>query len=235
VADNVQITQGSGTTIGTDEVTNLNGSTVSAVQIQRVKLCHGTDGSAKDTSTQDPVPTAPQSGGSAVSPTNPLPVAGQAVPIQATMARPADTSAYTAFDTISTSTSTPAVITFSNVARINGGTGYITKARGVTNQVTCTARTRLHLYNVAPTAINDNAPQTLLYANRAGYQGSIDLGAYSTEATGSDCAVAANTSPRMPFACAGGDRNLYGMLETLDAFTPASAQGFFTELMAELN
>lgn len=48
MADNVPITAGSGTSIGTDEVTTLNGGTVAAVQIQRTKVGYGVDGSHQD-------------------------------------------------------------------------------------------------------------------------------------------------------------------------------------------
>lgn len=99
----------------------------------------------------------------------------------ATLTRPADTTAYTAKDAVADSTSAPTVLTFSNLARVNAGSGYIVKARLMTNQSTNTARFRLHLFDTSPTAINDNAAYTLLWANRATRIGYIDLTACQTD------------------------------------------------------
>lgn len=162
-------------------------------------------------------------------------VGGRTVVASASFTRPADTTAYTAKDTVSNSTSVPTVLTFSNLARIAGGSGYITKARLLTNQSTNTARFRLHLYHTAPTAINDNSPFTLLWANRAIRVGYIDFDAATTEGTGSDSASALNSVIRLAFSCTSASRTLYGALEAIDAFTPASGQEFFAELTAELN
>jgi hypothetical protein len=182
-----------------------------------------------------------------VSVSNPLPttgaagenhlgeVGGRSVLVSAAFARPADTSAYAALDAVSNSTSAPAVLTFTNLARIAQGSGYITKARLVTDQVGNTARFRLHLYHTAPTAINDNAALTLLWNARDKRIGHIDFDPLATEGSGSDAASALNAILRLPFNCAASDRNLYGLLQTKDIFTPASGQNFFIELAADLN
>jgi len=145
--------------------------------------------------------------------------------------RPADRSAYTALDTIANATSGAIVATFSNIGRVNGGSGYIVGARLLTDQKTNTARYRLHLYRVSPTAINDNSPFTLLWANYGIRIGKIDINNVGTEdASNSTAAVGSNYDIRLPFQCQAGDKNIYGILETLTAFTPASAQNFFLEL-----
>jgi hypothetical protein len=162
-------------------------------------------------------------------------VSGQSSLISASLTRPADTTAYTALDALSSSTSSPTLLTFTNIARINEGSGYLVKARLVTNQPTNAARFRLHLYNTAVTAINDNAPFTLLYANRATKIGTLDFDALGTEGSGSDCAEATNASARLKFVCAAASRTIYGILETRDGFTPTSGQLFFVELMAEID
>ena len=187
-------------------------------------------------------------GGSAVSSSNPLPttptasenhigeVGGRTVRVAATFARPADTSAYAALDTVSTSTSAPVVITLSNMARINAGSGYITKARIMTDQKTNTARLRLHLFHTAPTLTNDNAAFPLLWADRANRVGKIDFSPMTTEdPTNSTCAESLNESVRLSFTCEAANTALYGILETLDAFTPASGQNFYISLTAEQN
>lgn len=168
--------------------------------------------------------------------TGALVVSGQTSRVSATFTRPADTTAYTALDTVSDSTSAPTLLTFSNVASFNGGGGYITKARIVTDQKTCVARFRLHLFHTAPTAINDNSPYLSLYANKDKSLGRIDFSAAATEdATNSTAATSLNADVRLAYVCASGTRNIYGVLEALDAFTPASGQGFYVELTAEQN
>ncbi len=162
-------------------------------------------------------------------------VGGYMATVPVTLTRPADTTAYAAKDAVSNSTSAPDVLTFSKLARLPGGSGYIVKARLMTNQSTNTARFRLHLYHTTPTAINDNAAHTLLWANRANRIGYIDFAACATEGTGSDAANSQNDTVRMPFVCASGSRAVYGLLETLDAFTPASGQIIYVELSTDLN
>lgn len=52
MADNVAVTAGAGTTIASDDI--------AGVQYQRIKVAHGADGSATDTSSTNPLPvTAP--------------------------------------------------------------------------------------------------------------------------------------------------------------------------------
>ncbi len=55
MADNVAITAGSGTSIAADDI--------SSVFYQRVKISHGADGSATDTSTASPLPVTAFNGG----------------------------------------------------------------------------------------------------------------------------------------------------------------------------
>lgn len=166
-------------------------------------------------------------------PGNTQTIAGQLISINTTFTRPADGNAYAALDVVGTSPASN--LTFSNFARINGGSGYIVKARLLTNQSTCTARFRLHLYKISPTSIADNALFTLLFANAANRIGYIDFSACKTEGTGSNAASSLNDSCRLSFNCDTGSRDIFGILETLDAFTPASGQQFFIELSGDLN
>lgn len=152
------------------------------------------------------------------------------------VARPADTTAYAALDAVSDSTSAPTVLQFAGMARKAGLGGAIVKAKLWTDQKTCTARFRLHLFNASPAAINDNSPFTLLYTTKATRVGYIDFGGAATEdPTNSTAAAALSASLRLAYACAAADTKLYGILETLDAFTPASGQKVYVELLAELN
>ena len=160
-------------------------------------------------------------------------IGGSTLASSATFSRPADTTAYLARDTISNSTSAPTILTFTNIARVSGGSGYLTKFRLMTNQSTNTSRFRLHLFHTAPTAINDNSPYTLLFANAGNRIGQIDFPAMSTEGTGSTASASLNMIDRLAFVLPG--TSVFGILETLDAFTPASAQNFYLELTAENN
>ena len=147
------------------------------------------------------------------------------------LTRPANTDAYTAKDVVG-----PAVtanLTFTNVAREVGGSGKIVKACLFTDQSANVARYRLHLYHTAPVAIADNAPMAILWVKRASRVGYIDFAAAVTEGTGSDMAYSLNAAPGLPFVCVADSRNLLGVLEALDAFTPASSQGYYIELTAE--
>ena len=165
-------------------------------------------------------------------------VASNSVLSSATVTRPADTTPYAAKDVISTAVG--AVIEFSGMARANGGTGTIVKARLMTNQSTNTAQYRLHLFHTTPTAIADNAQYAMLDANKANRVGMIDFPATATEGTGSDAAATMRPSsdgsyppPNLWYKCAAADTKLYGILETITAFTPASAGTFFIELGAD--
>ena len=167
------------------------------------------------------------------------PVSTNSVVSSATITRPADTTAYAAKDVVSTLAG--AVIEFTGMARANAGTGTIVRARLMTSQKTNVALYRLHLFHTAPTAIADNSPYLLLYANAANRIGSIDFPALSTEDSTNSTAAAgmrpsydgSYNAPNLWYKCATADTKLYGILETLSAFTPDSAQTFFIELGAD--
>jgi len=162
-------------------------------------------------------------------------VGGKIIFQSVTFTRPADTTAYAAKDAVSDSTSSPAVLSFTSLMRVVGGLGYVVKARLMTNQSTNTARFRLHLYRSSPTAINDNAANTILWANRGVWLGCIDFAACQTEGSGSDVAFSLNDTARLVVASAAGSLTVYGLLETLDAFTPASGQQFYIGLNVDVN
>ena len=167
---------------------------------------------------------------------NPVPVNGtvSAVGLQvittASFTRPADTTAYAAQDVVSNSTSAPSILTFSGVARANGGSGLILSARHIKSSTTTTGATyRLHLYKVAVSAINDNSPFTLLYANRANRIGFIDFN-HVSGGSGSDASNALTTFVNLPFVCDAASANIFGILTVTSAYTPTSAEQHFIEL-----
>jgi hypothetical protein len=160
------------------------------------------------------------------------------VQVEATVVRPTEGSvtAYSAKDVISDSTTAPTVITFTDSARVVNGGGNIVKARLFTNSVTAMlgATCRLHIYNQAPTAINDNAPMALLYANKSKRIGYIDFPALSTEGTGSDSSSALWADIPLNFKTHTDSKNLYGVLEVLNVgAAQVSAQEFYIALNIE--
>ena len=166
-------------------------------------------------------------------------VGGNTITVGIEFTRPADTAIYAAKDVVCNSVGAPAALVFTNVARVVAGSGYIVKARLMTDQVACVARFRLHLFNTTPAPIADNALYTLLYANTAARIGHFDFPAMQTEGAGSTAAnailVPNMSNLVMAYVAGGATRNLFGILTTLDVFTPASGQKFYVVLSAENN
>ncbi len=148
--------------------------------------------------------------------------------------RPTNTTTYTALDAVSSSSTAPVNLTFTSAIRTATNGGYITGAYIRTDQSTCTARFKLHVFTTTLTAINDNAAYTSLYTDNSIVIGSISFDAVSTEGTGSTSANSLNTSIRLPFKLSSGT-SLYGLLETVDSFTPNSGQKFYIQLMIDPN
>lgn len=156
---------------------------------------------------------------------------GIVYPTSFSFARPADTNVYAVNDNISNSTSSPTILTFGSAARFSGGSGYITHAILLTDQAANVSAFRLHLYSTTLTAINDNAAMSVLYSNRSTYQGYIDFPAAITN--GSDTACSQSVQSPLPYICSG--TSLFGQLQTVTGFTPASAQNFFINLFCDQN
>ena len=146
---------------------------------------------------------------------------------------------YTAKDAIANSASSPSLLTFSGITPDISQFGYITKVRLMTNKAawasTNAAVFKLHLYKNPVTAINDNSPFTLLYANRVNRIGTITFPALSTEGANSDAAIALWTGA-LAFESRPSNNTIYGMLE-VDSFTGTltrdSLQSFFIEITTD--
>lgn len=163
-----------------------------------------------------------------------LTISGTILTSTTEITRPSDATAYTALDAIASSSTAPANIQFASVTRVSAGSGYITGAVLRTDQSTNTARFKLHLFTGTVTAINDNAQYTSLYANNSIWVGTISFDACATEGSGGSSAVSLNNNIRIPFVLTSGT-SVYGLLETLDAFTPASGQKIFIRLTIDSN
>lgn len=161
-------------------------------------------------------------------------VAGKQATPSVLFTRPSNTTAYAVQDVVSNSTTTPALLQFSNAALTNGGSGIILSARHLKNSTT-TASFRLHLYRSnGATPINDNAQFALLFANRSTRIGFIDF-SHATGGTGSDCSHALTTFTNLPFICDSATSSLFGILTTTTGYTPISGEQHFIELAIAQN
>jgi hypothetical protein len=136
--------------------------------------------------------------------------------------RPGDTNAYAINDAINESASAGSNWTFA-VGRAVGGSGQIVAMLLATDQAANVARYELDLYDTNPTAINDNAEATRLYANQGTYLGTITSGA-AAKKTANSTASEALVGCNVPFKCTAASLNIFGILRTLDAFSPAASQ-----------
>lgn len=142
--------------------------------------------------------------------------------ISASFTRPANTTAYTAGDAVGTATTN--VLSFARAVNGAGGGGEIVKAVVISDNETITNKSlRLHFYSAAPTAIADNAVNTVLSANAANYLGYVDTG--TLIASASDSHATKVVDPPLPFTISSGS-TLYCALEAVGGFTPASAEVF---------
>lgn len=155
--------------------------------------------------------------------------------VSASFTRPNDTVQYAALDVVSNSTSAPAVITFTGMARTAGASGRILSARHIKNNTTTAATSfRLWLYRTPPTPINDNAQFPLLWANRTNRLGFIDF-SHTTQGTGSDSSSSLVTFAGFDYICDAALTDLYGILTATAAYQPAAQEIHFIELGREVN
>lgn len=166
---------------------------------------------------------------------NPGIVATQCAILTASFTRPSNTDAYAVNDAVSNSTSAPTILTFANAARANGGSGYIVKAELETDQATCVAGFRLHLFTTSVTPVNDNAAYLSQWVNLAVRVGHLDFLTVSQEGTGSTSAFCLWSGAPLLYVCDAADTALYGLLETKSVFTPASGQNFSIKLGVDKN
>jgi hypothetical protein len=180
---------------------------------------------------------------------NAVRVAGQFVRIDAAdFTRPVTTGTY-ANGQVYGPVTTPAVITFTNVVRANGGSG-IVKASLLNLQwpsgtpVNTNYALRLKLFTVAPTPIADGSLWTTLKANFLAWVGSFDFSSLSAEGatyTGADsihgmgAPVAGSADADISFTCASNSRNLYGVLVAEGAFTQVASQVASVSLIVDQN
>lgn len=207
--------------IGDVDVLTLPALTSGTNIIGKVGIDQTTDG------TTNKVASNLYQGGTVVSATNPVIIKSNGTIVSANFTRPNDTNLYTALDVISNSTSSPSVITFSNVSGIAAGNIIITSIAMRLDEANIPAGEstfRLHLYDAAPTAINDNAAYDLPSGDRAKYLGYLTL---STPIDLGATCWSQDTNVNFQCKLAAASTSLYGILQTVGGFTPV-AQTVYT-------
>lgn len=152
---------------------------------------------------------------------------GAMATVTTSVTRPSDTTAYAANDALSSSTSAPAAITFSNVFRTSGGSAIITGLDVIdsANQATL-LQGELWLFDTAPTVINDNAAFTISDTEYATVVAKIP---FSIDSAGNSAAGASGNAGAfidgLAIGVTGvGSANLTGLIKILNAYTPVAAE-----------
>lgn len=222
MADNVNITEGSGKVIAADDI--------GSVFYQRVKSTWGPDGTANDTDIASGKALPVQLRGSdGTDRSNLLPVSGNFATITTQVTRPGDTTAYAAEDAFANSTSAPTSggFTLTGCARASGGSGVITDAVvGMSTNAGTSLQGEVWLFDTSVTAINDNAAFSISDADRDKLVGIIP---FTTNQSGSLNASAHVTGLNMGFTCVG-SADLRFLVKVKNAYTPANAEVFTVRL-----
>jgi hypothetical protein len=168
-----------------------------------------------------------------VSPEHPLPVttasdapaytSSVAVSAEASFTRPNNTTAYDAGDVVSNSTSAPAVLEFDFGSNAEGATLLLTAASlrvDVSAMPSGMGAMNLHLYDVAPTAINDAAAFDLPSGDRSKHLGHVVL--FQPEDLGTTIKSNNDTLTKQ-VALAAGSTKLFGILVTANGYTPTAS------------
>lgn len=167
-----------------------------------------------------------------VSATNPIPVvsAGRTVVAGGSFSRPANTTAYASADLVANSTTAGSVAAVQvTAARVNAGTGRITRAKLKKSGTTTTnASFRVHLYRDDPAAASGitNGDNGAFLTKEANYLGAFDI---TVDRAFSDAAIGVGApvlGPFISFAAAAGSQILYALIEARAAYTPASGETF---------
>ena len=136
-----------------------------------------------------------------------------------TITRPDDTTAYAALDVVGEGTA--ANLVFEN-AGPSGGQVIINSVSlriDAAALPTTISTFRLHLYNAAPTAIADNAAFNLIAADRAKYLGYVDI---SSPIDVGDTLWSQDNGIGTIVKLAANSTTLYGVLQTVAAYTPTA-------------
>lgn len=173
--------------------------------------------------------------------------------VQASVTRPANTTAYAAGDALTNSTSAPVVLTFENMARFPGGGGIVRVAHLLDSAAQATkisAELWLFAGAAAPTPDNDNVPFTPTDAELANLIGVIVFDGLTagwvfvgdvTAGAGGNAVIIGRIGPSgagghlldLPYVCGPATTSLWGLLVVRNAYTPVSGEVFTVSLLNE--
>lgn len=157
--------------------------------------------------------------------------------LQGQFTRPADTTAYTAQDGVSNSTSAGTILTLSAVnpdwttglSLSLGGSYQVKNVKLTTNSKTTTnASFDVYLFSSGVTACNDNAEYGLDFNEKHVRIGKSSLTLLTAGGTNSTCKELVNTDVDLTFTALTG--NLYAQIVATAAYTPASGEIFFLQV-----
>lgn len=166
-------------------------------------------------------------------------IGGKSVVINSSFTRPSDTTTYAAGEVVGP-TAGATVMTFTNCARANAGSGVITHATLVDGANVATKGSfELWLFDTTFTPDADNAVFTPTDAELLTCIGVIPMTlSYVGDATSgiNGNAVYMGTIDRpIPFVCGASSRNLFGTIVVRNAYVPVSAETFDVRLFVDQN
>jgi hypothetical protein len=146
----------------------------------------------------------------------------QLVVCTTSVTRPADTNVYTANDAFADSTVAPTAggFTLTNAGGVSGGSGLITDLYvQSTNNPGTLLNAELHIFDSAPTAINDNAAWNLSAADGLKRVAVIPFRLVAD----ANCSYQHVQGLNLGFTCVG-TANLRFLIKVLNAYVPANAE-----------
>lgn len=168
-------------------------------------------------------------------------VGGNLALVNSRLTRPSGSGNYVAGSSVANATGGLAsAIAFEDVARINGGKGYLNSPICHTNNATMAGQIRLFLFTASPLNIADDvAAATLKGTNNALFVGWVDYTSFITSsAAGATVARAAGSvlsgaSASLAFRTEPGERRLYGVVQSLNSWTGQTGQTFDFQFMSD--
>lgn len=156
---------------------------------------------------------------------------GEVVRMTATITRPADTTQYSINDGISSSTSAPADLLFSEVTQVRSKLefwgGVATSWLMMKDEESLTSTDfKLYLFSGIPNATpNDNAAYLIQWEDRASFVGFVDFSTWVAGATGAAYAVGVPSFTPAVIGF-GAEATLYGVLTAQATYAPTSGEIF---------
>lgn len=158
--------------------------------------------------------------------------------ISANFTRPSNTTQYAVGDLIANNTAAASVVPLSWAASPQRAGFYVVGVRlHKSDHDLTSAQFRIHLYKASPTftSAGDNGVfSTVVATGNSDWLGSFDGTMVASHADGDSVVCVPTEGVILPAALAAGT-TIYGLIEALATYTPASAEVFTAELIVEQN